>query len=177
MNGRILVAYAGVMGGTAGIAEAIGDELGRRGHQVDVRDVVDVDDVSGYHVVIVGSALYMRHWRRTAVRFLRRYAAELPRKQVWTFHSGPLGPERHAVETTPPNVARLLRRIGAVEPVTFGGRLEPPTAKGVLARRMAKGELAGDFRDWDQIRDWANALHDTIAVAGLSDSSRTEQRR
>jgi menaquinone-dependent protoporphyrinogen IX oxidase len=40
MSGKVLVAYAAtVMGSTAGIAEAIGDELRRRGHDVDVKDV------------------------------------------------------------------------------------------------------------------------------------------
>jgi menaquinone-dependent protoporphyrinogen oxidase len=167
MSAKVLVAHASVMGGTAGIGEAIGDELRRRGHVVDVRDVTAVDSLSGYDVVILGSALYARRWRRTAVRFLRQHAADLRSKQVWTFHSGPLGPDRHTVQSTPPNVQRLLRRIGAVEPVTFAGRLEAATAKGFLARQLAKGELEGDFRDWDLIRDWAHAVHDAVTAADL----------
>jgi menaquinone-dependent protoporphyrinogen oxidase len=177
MSGKVLVAYASVMGGTAGIAEAIGDELRRRGHEVDVRDVQDVGPLGEYHVVIVGSALYARRWRRTAVRFLRQHAGELHRRQVWTFHSGPLGPDKDTVESTPHNVARLLDRIGAVEPVTFAGRLEQQTAKGFLARRLANGELAGDFREWDQIRNWAHAIHDAVTAADVSGWSRSEQWR
>jgi menaquinone-dependent protoporphyrinogen oxidase len=167
MSAKVLVAYASVMGGTAGIAEAIGDELRRRGHEVDVRDVTHVQSPHDYSVVIIGSALYMRRWRRSAVRFLRQHAAELRSKQVWTFHSGPLGPDRDTVQSTPGNVRRLLRRIGAVEPVTFAGRLEAATAKGFLARRLAAGELEGDFREWDRIRDWAHAVHDAVAAADV----------
>jgi menaquinone-dependent protoporphyrinogen oxidase len=177
MSGKVLVAYASAMGGTAGIAEAIGDELRRRGHEVDVRDVSRVESLADYHVVIIGSALYARRWRRTAVRFLRQHAAELRRKQVWSFHSGPLGPDRHTVESPPANVRRLLGRIGAVEPVTFAGRLEAATAKGFLARRLATGELEGDFREWDRIRDWAHAVHDAVTAVDVSTRTRTEQWR
>lgn len=177
MSGKVLVAYASVMGGTQGIAEAIGDELRRRGHEVDVRDVQDVRLLSEYHIVIVGSALYAGRWRRTAVQFLRRHCDELRRKQVWTFHSGPVGPDKDTLVSTPPNVARLLDRIGAVEPVTFAGRLEPQTAKGFLARRLAKGELAGDFREWDQIRNWAHAIHDAVTAVDVSSWTRSEQWR
>ena len=165
MSSRVLVAYASVMGATAGIAEAIGDELRQRGDKVDVADVAAVTSIDDYDVVIVGSALYARRWRRPAVRFLRRYAAGLADKQVWTFHSGPVGPDKETIESTPGNVRRLLDRIGAVEPVTFAGRLEPATARGFLARRLATGELSGDFRDWALIRDWAHAIHDAIVVA------------
>ncbi len=177
MGSRVLVAYATRMGGTAGIADAIGGELRRAGHDVDVRDVAEVGDVSDYHVVIVGSALYVRRWRRSAVRFLRRHAAELRRRQVWLFHSGPLGPDKDSTQTMPGNVARLVRRIGAVPPVTFAGRLERPTAHGPVARWLASGELAGDFRDWDRITSWAHALHDAIVAVDVSTWSRDQRRR
>ena len=39
--------------------------------------------------------------------------------------------------------------------VTFAGRLEPATAKGFLALRLATGNLSGDSRDWMKIRAWA----------------------
>ncbi len=63
----------------------------------------------------------------------------------------------------PPKVRRLARKIGAVPAVTFAGRLEPATAKGFLARRLARGELAGDFRDWKLIREWARDVSAVIS--------------
>ena len=174
---KFLVAYASVMGGTAGIAAAIGDELRHRGDKVDVADVESEASVDDYDVVIIGSALYARRWRRPAVRFLRRYAGRLAGKQVWTFHSGPVGPDKDTVESTPGNVRRLLDRIGAVEPVTFAGRLEPATARGFLARRLATGELSGDFRDWDRIHDWAHAIHDAVVAADVDAWPRSHDKQ
>lgn len=154
----VLVAYASKMGGTKEIAEAVGAELLAAGHQVDVRDAGEVRDVSRYDTVVVGSALYMGRWRGEAVRLLKRHAGALADRRVWLFHSGPCGEGAGDPVEPPRNVVRLAAAIGAAAPVTFGGRLEPATAKGFLAKRMAAGPLAGDFRDWDRIREWARTV-------------------
>ena len=155
----VLVAYATKMGGTAGIAAIIGEELRDHGMAVDVRPAADVDSVGGYRIVVVGSALYGRRWRRDAVRFLRRHAGPLSARSVWLFQSGPCGPDaEHPDQPEPGNVARVRRAIGADPPITFGGVLDPATARGFLARRTARGELAGDFRDPARIRRWTAAV-------------------
>lgn len=162
----VLVAYASKMGGTAGIAEAIGKELRSWGHQVDVREVSQVATIDGYDAVVLGSALYYRRWLRAAVRFLRTHRDELRERQVWLFHSGPIGPDKDTVQTTPPAIRRLAQRINAVPPVTLAGRLEPATAKGLVARWIARGQLAEDSRDWQAIERWARHIHESIdAVA------------
>ncbi len=155
MSRNVLVAYATKLGATTGIAEAIGAELERGGHQVDVREVGKVGSIEEYDVVVLGSAIYMRRWRQEAVQFLRKHADELRERQVWLFHSGPLGPETEQLQKMPANVQRLARRIGATPAMTFAGRLEPATAKGFLAERMAQSNNAGDYRDWDTIQAWA----------------------
>lgn len=155
MSKKILVAYASKAGATAGIAEAVGAELQAHGHDVDVLDVNRVQDLTRYDVVVLGSAIYIRRWRKDAVRFLRHNVDALRERQVWLFHSGPVGPDKDQDQDMPPAVRHLAHEIGATPAVTFAGRLEPDTAKGFLARRLATGDLAGDSRDWDKIHAWA----------------------
>ncbi|MFI6674297.1 flavodoxin domain-containing protein [Kribbella sp. NPDC050470] len=163
MSGNVLVTYASKMGATQEIAEAIGTELRARGHTVDVDAADQVRSVEPYDAVVLGSAIYMRRWRPEAVHFLRRNADQLRSRQVWLFHSGPVGPDKDEVQDMPAAVQRLADDIGAAPAVTFAGRLEPETAKGFLARHLATGNLAGDSRDWDQIRSWAAEISAAIS--------------
>ncbi len=162
---RLLVAYATKMGGTAGIAAAIADELRTRGLTVDLRDADDAPVLDDYDAVVLGSAVYTGRWRRPAVALLRNLARRPDPPKVWLFHSGPTGPDSaDRAVPAPKKVAELAARLGAAPPETFGGRLETETAKGFLARKMAQGDLAGDFRDFDRIRAWARSVAAGVAV-------------
>ncbi|MER7246893.1 flavodoxin domain-containing protein [Kribbella sp. NPDC000426] len=168
MSKKVLVAYASKSGATAGIAEAIGTELRAHNHVVDVLDVNQVKDITPYDAVVLGSAIYIRRWRREAVRFLRHHVDELRARQVWLFHSGPVGPDKDEEQTMPPAVRHLAHEIGATPAVTFPGSLDPDTAKGFLARHMATGDLAGDSRDWTVIRAWATDINAALEATERS---------
>lgn len=164
---KVLVVFASKMGSTGEIAGAIGEQLRLRGLQVDVRPAVEAPDARNYDAVIIGSGVYIRRWHRDALRFLQAQAPDLAERPTWLFQSGPCGP---ATETphnsTPHAVVKWCRRIGLNPPVVFGGSLDPEKANSMLARMVAKGDLAGDFRDWAQIRTWADSVADQLEAAG-----------
>jgi hypothetical protein len=121
---RVLVAYGSKMGGTAGIAELIGQGLTDAGFQADVRPVSEVDHIEAYDAVLVGGALYSGHWHRQARRFVKRHASTLRTRPVWLFSSGPLNGS--AAEVIPPTLreSRPARSPGPT-PATGATRADP----------------------------------------------------
>lgn len=161
---EILVAYATKSGSTKEIAEAIAEWIRSASHEVTVQDAAQIRSIAPYQAVVVGSALYAGRWRRDAVKLLKRNADLLAERPVWLFQSGPLGAEL-GPRQAPRFVIETAARIGADEPVTFGGRLTPETAVGFIAKKMARGDMAGDFRDWDEIDRWASAIAEKLVAA------------
>lgn len=159
----VLIAYGSKREGTAGLAGMLAEALRSRGLQVEVRPARDVDSVVGYEAVIVGGALYAGRWHRDAIRFAKKNARDLNGRPVWFFSSGPLDDSATKEEIPPvPRVQGLMDRVGARGHVTFGGRLTPD-AQGFPASAMAKTK-AGDWRDPDQVGDWAKSIADVLAV-------------
>jgi menaquinone-dependent protoporphyrinogen oxidase len=156
---HVLVAYDSYMGGTAGIARVITDELIRAGLEVDLLPAAAVDSVRGYDAVILGSALYYGRWRHDSLHLLRHRQGELSRRRVWLFQSGLSALAPGAADPTPTEVDALAHAIHATGPVTFGGRLTRQTARGLLPRLMAlRSTGVGDFRDFDRIAEWARSI-------------------
>src|SRR6266542_3030743 len=157
---RVLVAYGTKMGGTAGIAEMLGDALSTAGLQVDVRPASERADIGAYDAVIVGGALYNQRWHRHARRFVSR----------------PLDDSATTGEIAPiAQVQDLLQRVGARGHATFGGRLAPD-AKGLPASAMAKTR-AGDWRDPTRIRSWAATVAQELTRPARDPELRAGGRR
>jgi menaquinone-dependent protoporphyrinogen oxidase len=166
-NQLVLVAYGSKRGGTAEIAEWVGEALRDAGLLVEVRPARKVRKLDAYDVVVLGGALYMGRWHKDARRFVRRHACALRARPVWLFGSGPLDRSAEQEQTTQiPGTGGMVRaadQIGAHEHMVFGGRLRPD-AKGFPASAMAK-KMAGDYRNEARVRTWAVGIAAGVAEA------------
>ena len=158
----VLVTYASKRGSTAEIAEAIADKLREHGLSVNCVPAADVNTLEPYDAVVLGSAVYVKHWPGDARHFLRRYAEELSRRPFWVFSSGPVGAPGDALDpdwVEPARIVERLEHLGVREHVVFGGRA-PTHPKNRLERLLVERTLPGyrDRRDWGQIRAWASGI-------------------
>jgi menaquinone-dependent protoporphyrinogen oxidase len=157
---KVLVVYASKHGATREIAEAIAHELRDAGCTVDCREAHDAARPDGYDAVVLGSATYVKRWRREARRFLHHHRDSLAQRPLWLFSSGPVGgqePDPAWIE--PHAVLQAAEELGARGHVVFGGRV-PADPHNFVERAMARDtppEVA-DRRDWNEIRDWAQGI-------------------
>jgi menaquinone-dependent protoporphyrinogen oxidase len=172
----ILVAYDSRHGATMGIAERIGENLREAGHDADVRPVQDPGDPQDYDGFVLGSATYSAHWLKDASAFVRAHQNLLAQRPVWLFSSGPLGTgadgcrcvNLYAVDA-PKEVPEFLDAIHPREHRLFCGALDPGrlsdaerSLRDLPAARVILCE--GDFRDWDEIQDWAYGIAQEMRV-------------
>jgi menaquinone-dependent protoporphyrinogen oxidase len=167
MKGLVLVAYATKYGATAGIADKIGQVLDEAGVGAEVLPAEGVDDLATYKAVVLGSAVYAGQWRKQAAEFLQDNEKALAQRPVWLFSSGPTG-RGDPVELMngwrfPESLQPIADRIRPRDITFFHGVLD--LEKLNFAEKMIiKGLKAplGDFRDWEAITSWAQAIAETV---------------
>jgi menaquinone-dependent protoporphyrinogen oxidase len=167
---RALVTAASKHGATAEIAAAIGEGLRRRGLEVAVVPAELAGSVSGYDAVVLGSAVYGGHWLKPATELATHARDAFRSKQVWLYSSGPVGdPSRKLAQKMGADPVELPKLTAAVHPREhrmFSGRLERRNLP--FFQRAAlfffRG-LEGDFRDWDEIDAWAEAIAESLMAA------------
>lgn len=178
---NVLVAVASRHGSTLEIAEHIASGLRAEGLSADAELMSEVDDPADYDAFVIGSATYMFHWLKEAMRFVERHRRLLESRPVWIFSSGPLGEDdvdadgKDVAEAAAPKEFEKIRDLLHPSDMrVFSGAWDPDApAIGVAERMMrllpaAKGALpAGDFRDWEAIEDWARQIAtDLSSTAG-----------
>lgn len=163
---RVLVTYASKHGSTAEIAEVIADEIRSSGHAVDCVETDQAREVASYDAVVVGSAVYMKRWRREARRFLSRERRVLADRPLWVFSSGPFGDDPDPAWSEPADVVKTVEKLNAREHVVFGGHL-PVEPSNFIERAIAdKTPMESrDLRDWEEIRSWARGVAAELAAA------------
>lgn len=164
---RILVSTASKHGSTREIATRIAEVLraGLPGDAVvDVLPADEIDDVTSYDAVVLGSAVYMGRWLEGARQLAARLAAQ-PRRAVWLFSSGPIG-DPPKPDEEPAEVSDIAMATYARGHRLFAGRLD--------RHRLGFGERAvvatlrvpdGDSRDWDAIDAWGAQIAGELSGA------------
>ena len=164
---RVLVVYATHYGATKGIAEKIAETL-RDQHLAVVLRSAD-DDFSrlpeeDFDAFVIGSAIHAGGWIGSGVDFVRNNVVTLATRPTWLFSSGPIGDKSEGQpQPDPKQIAEFRRTLNVKGHFVFGGAFDPATADlsrvNWLERQFASHVLpVGDWRNWDQIAAWANAI-------------------
>lgn len=163
MINKTLVTYASKHGATAEIAEEISKLLSESGLQNDLLPVEEVENLSKYETIILGSAVYIGQWRKEAAKFLKTHKTELATKDVWLFSTGPTG-DGDPVELMngwrfPEGLQAIADRIKPMDIIVFHGELDENKLNTLekMTIKMVKAPI-GDFRDWKLIENWADKI-------------------
>ncbi|KUG19670.1 MAG: flavodoxin domain-containing protein [Methanomicrobiaceae archaeon] len=172
---KAIVVYASRYGSTREIAEFIAGKLRQHGVQAEARSADAAPDPGDCDAVVIGSAVYMGHWMKEAMEFVRKNRAVLADRPVWLFSSGPLelGPGITSVddpELEPEELGELREIVRPKDHKVFFGALDPGRL-GFAHRALRKLPAArailpeGDFRDWNAIEEWAGSIARALAVS------------
>ncbi|WP_217897210.1 flavodoxin domain-containing protein [Geodermatophilus saharensis] len=121
-------------------------------------------DPASWDAVVLGSAVYGGRWLAPAHDLAVRHVADLRRKPVWLFSSGPIG-----APPFPPDEPYDVGTLTALLPVhgtrVLPGRLDPARLR-FEERAMVTAMRApvGDFRDWEAVRAWAREIAGVLAA-------------
>ncbi len=158
MTKQLLITYATRAGSTAGVADAIGVALKRRGLDVDIQCVTAKPNVQHYDAVILGSAVRMGSWLPEMAAFIKTNQTMLQSRPVALFTV-------HILNTSADETSRAARLayldsirpfVTPVDEVFFAGRIDLDSLSFVdrLMVKMVKSPI-GDLRDWGGIRAWS----------------------
>ncbi|MDE4908957.1 flavodoxin domain-containing protein [Methanogenium marinum] len=163
MNNRILVIYATKYGATEGIATAIAEGLQKHDRDVDVRNVKEIFDISGYSAVIIGSPIYYGKVLPELVTFASLHKNMLHEIPVIGFLSGysllDISPDKKQAASAAFDPVREhieLRDIGY-----FAGKIaeEQLSFKDKTVMKIT-GVKPGDYRNMEAVYIWAQGLID-----------------
>jgi menaquinone-dependent protoporphyrinogen oxidase len=166
---RALVAVSSKHGATDEIGRSITGIMQAHGIEVDVIEPERVTRVDVYDAVVIGSALYLGRWLSPARDLVQREADDLRGRQVWLFASGPVTGVDDPADSA--QGRHLLELIAGREFRLFAGLLDHDRL-GILERTIVRaiGSPWGDYRQWQEIEDWASSIagsiRDTLVPTG-----------
>jgi menaquinone-dependent protoporphyrinogen oxidase len=159
----VLVVYASRYGSTRGIAELIANRLRETDYHIDLRSVEQVDDLTPYEAVVLGSAVFNQRWIPEAEALVRSNLAEFADRSVWLFSVGTFGDRKAVIGPSMRREPKGIREIEeAIHPRdyrVFAGVIDRHRWP-FLSRLLyhALGGRLGDNRDWPDIDRWADGI-------------------
>jgi menaquinone-dependent protoporphyrinogen oxidase len=163
MSEKVLVTYASKYGSTEEIASKICEILKNHQLNVDCISIEEVSEIGTYDAVIIGSAVYIGKWRKTAVNFLKKNVKQLSAKKTWIFSTGPTG-EGDPVELLkgwkiPSSLEEVMQNLKPLDIKVFNGKLSEEKLSFMDKFIINKVKAPkGDFIDWKDIENWATAI-------------------
>jgi menaquinone-dependent protoporphyrinogen IX oxidase len=175
-------------GSTAQVALAVGEELIRRGREVDILPLSEVTALDAYDAVVIGAPMMMG-WHFSALMFLARHRRALRRIPLAIFATGmslvwkgetevkgvpvyvdsrqarpPVNPRRPTIKELHSDIRNyatpILLLARPVSLAFFGGSLDLCKLKlwAKLFIMLVVQAQPGDRRNWTAIRSWAHEL-------------------
>ena len=173
----VLVAYASALGSTREIAQHMAARMADLLGGIECRSVEEVDSVSGYAAVIVGSAVHNQAWLPPALEFLTRHGSDLASRPVWAFSVGMSDglPKMFRGRGAELQKQRLEQTQFQDVPLrghaVFSGVYEADQLSAPLRAlfRLTGGQF-GDLRDWRAIDNWTDQVAAELAKPSSSPS-------
>jgi len=158
-KGKVMVAFATRAGSTIEVADSIALSIAKQGYWVILMHISEVDSLTTFNAVVIGSAIRMGNVTPEVTRFVEKRRVELKRVPTAYFITC-----LTLKDDTPENreaVKKYLEPLrGTVTPFAegyFAGKMDYTKLKRIdrfIAKRIVKAP-EGDFRDWVKIREWS----------------------
>jgi menaquinone-dependent protoporphyrinogen oxidase len=165
MTKRVLVCYASRYGSTGEIAEAMAEELEKKGIATDIARVEDVTVIEGFSAVVLGSPLYMGKMLPEAREFVHKFRGPLNRLPLYVFVAGYTFRERleEYLKSGEDAIDAIRLYVNPADVGYFAGRVNPDLVSSPdRAILLMGGVHPGDFRDWNRVRQWAGQIGEKI---------------
>lgn len=167
---KVLVVYGTGTGCTTGVAERIGEALGKQSIDTEITSAENAPAPTDFDAVIVGSGVRAGQWHQPVRSWVETNAGSLKSKPLafytvgLTMTSNPEKADEVRAYTDP-----LIEQTG-VKPVDVGlfAGCNDPKKFSFVERSMLTLMKApvGDFRDWDAIDAWTDRVAKDLGLGG-----------
>jgi menaquinone-dependent protoporphyrinogen IX oxidase len=172
---RILVVYATSTNSTKSIADSIKSSFESFGHTVDIIPAKGVCvDILKYNLIIIGSAIQANNPLPSATEFIDSNRKELELRNVAVFAvcATITSSKKNKYQNALTYADKVANGLKPISKNVFGGNF-PSNGKKFddFMGKLFLGIVPGDFRDWEEIRQWASGLNSIFLLKYLSEST------